>query len=407
MPSNTIATLTRHCRATQSSGSPENLSRLPELPGLADLLDAVPDPRSRRGRRHRIGSLLALCLIAVLSGARSLAAIGRYARDTDPAVLAALGLTRTHGRLAASTVGRLLARIDGDALDAAVGRFLASFAAPALTDNPGQAPANDRDLHGLAIDGKALRGSRTTDGAMVHLLSATLHEGRLVIAQRQIRAKSNEIPAFAPLLAGLDLTGTVVTADALHTQNAHAEQILAQGGDYIFIVKANRPALLRQLKDLPWSHIPLGDRTTGTGHGRGEIRRIKMCGVLPGLPFPGAVQAIQAKRRRVRRTPARTKITITTVYAVTSLKPGRATPARTGGLMRGHWQVEALHHVRDVTFGEDASRVRTASAPRAMAAFRNLAIGFAGALGWTNMAEAVEHYHANPAHALQWFGLTM
>ncbi|WP_281361586.1 ISAs1 family transposase [Acrocarpospora pleiomorpha] len=264
-------------------------------------------------------------------------------------------------------------------------------------------------MHGLAVDGKALRGTRTSSGGdTVHLLSAALHEGRHVIAQRQVQDKSNEIPSFRPLLAGLDLTGVVITADAMHTQTGHAAQILAQGGDYILIVKANRPTLLRQLKDLPWNQIPLGDRTTGTGHGRGEIRRIKICGVRPGLPFPGAVQAVQVKRRRVRRTPGgRTKVTMKTVYAVTSLKPGRATPARTGELMRGHWQVEALHHVRDVTFGEDASRVRTGNAPRAMAAFRNLAIGLAGALGWTNMAEAVEHYHANPAHALQWFGLTI
>ncbi|WP_170317291.1 hypothetical protein [Acrocarpospora corrugata] len=101
------------------------------------------------------------------------------------------------------------------------------------------------------------------------------------------------IPSFGPLLAGLDLTNIVITADAMHTQTGHAKQILAQGGDYILMVKANRPSLLRQLKDLPWNQIPLGARTTGTGHGRGEIRRIKMCGVHPGLPFPRAVQAVQ------------------------------------------------------------------------------------------------------------------
>ena len=405
MPSNTIAMLTRHIKHAQTA-TPATAERpdLTELPQLAQILNTVPDPRDRRGRRHRIGSLLALCLLAVMSGARSLASIGRFARDSDPAVLTALGLTRTHNRPAASTIGRLLARLDGDALDTAAGHFLAALTAPTLTGAPDDSLPSTRDLHGLAVDGKVLRGTRTSGGDTIHLLSAALHEGRRVIAQRQIQDKSNEIPSFAPLLAGLDLTGIVVTADAMHTQTGHAEQILAQGGDYILIVKANRPSLLRQLKDLPWNQIPLGERTTATGHGRGEIRRIKMCGVRPGLPFPGAVQAIQLKRRRLSRTPAKTKIAITTVYAVTSLKPGRATPARTGELMRGHWQVEALHHVRDVTFGEDASRVRTGNAPRAMAAFRNLAIGLASALGWTNMAEAVEHYHANPAHALQWFG---
>ncbi|GIH24608.1 ISAs1 family transposase [Acrocarpospora phusangensis] len=311
---------------------------LTELPGLAQILSSVPDPRDRRGRRHRIGSLLALCLIAVMSGARSLASIGRFARDSGPAVLTALGLRCAHSRPAASTIGRLLASLDGDALDTATGRFLAALTAPTLTGAPDDSLPGGRDLRGLAVDGKALRGTRTSGGGMVHLLSATLHDGRHVITQRQVQDKSNEINSFGPLLTGLDLAGVVVTADAMHTQTGHAQQVIAQGGDYILIVKANRPALLRQVKDLPWNQIPLGDRTTGTGHGRAEIRRIKMCGVRPGLPFPGAVQAIQIKRRRIRRAPGRrTKITIKTVYAVTSLTPGRATPARTGQLVRGHW----------------------------------------------------------------------
>ncbi|WP_067143620.1 hypothetical protein [Microtetraspora malaysiensis] len=78
--------------------------------------------------------------------------------------------------------------------------------------------------------------------------------------------------------------------------------------------------------------------------------------------------------------------------AVTSLEPGRITPARTGDLMRGHWQVEALHHVRDVIYAEDASHVSTGTTPRAMAAFRNPAIGLISAIGWTNVVETIQHY---------------
>ncbi|MFC0862703.1 ISAs1 family transposase [Sphaerimonospora cavernae] len=126
-------------------------------------------------------------------------------------------------------------------LDKRIGAYLAALTGAPSTDT-GPGPA------GLAIDGKTLRGSRTTDGAAVHLLSATLHHGQLVLAQRQIDAHSNEIGAFTPLLDHLDLARKVITADAMHTQHEHARHILARGGHYIFIVKANQPSLCRCLR---------------------------------------------------------------------------------------------------------------------------------------------------------------
>ncbi|CAM5320088.1 hypothetical protein SHIRM173S_02318 [Streptomyces hirsutus] len=89
------------------------------------------------------------------------------------------------------------------------------------------------------------------------------------------------------------------------------------------------------------------------------------------------------------------------IYAVISLAPEQATASQLAELIREHWQVEALHHVRDVTFAEDASRVRTGTAPRAMATFRNLAIGFIRQAGWTNTAVATDHYRSRIDHALQ------
>ncbi|MFE5486136.1 ISAs1 family transposase [Streptomyces sp. NPDC056527] len=140
--------------------------------------------------------------------------------------------------------------------------------------------------------------------------------------------------------------------------------------------------------------MPLLDRTRTAGHGHREVRRLKVCTVEAGLLFPHAVQAIEIKRRRVntKTGKAQTK----TVYAVTSLAPDQAEPARLAELIRGHWSVEALHHVRDVTFTEDASKVRTGSAPRAMATLRNLAIGLMRQAGWTNIAAAADHYRSRP-----------
>ncbi|WP_443174812.1 ISAs1 family transposase [Nonomuraea sp. KM90] len=371
-----------------------------DLPTLAEVLDTVPDPRSRRGRRYRLGPLLALALLAVLGGATSLVQITRVIAGYDPGVRARLGLPPAI-RLAASTLGRLLARLDGDAFDTATCGYLAELAA---CQPPRQATSPRTPLLGLAVDGKTLRGSRTRHGSTVHLLAAIRHDTQTVLAQRQIEAKSNEIPAFTPLLRSLDLSGTVITADALHTQHNHARQIVAAGGHYLFIVKGNQPTLLRRLKALPWREAILNDRTDESGHGRREIRRMKICAVRPGLPFPHAAQAIQVKRRRTDHKTGKT--TIVTIYAITSLPPGRIAHAQLAALIRGHWSIEALHHIRDVTYHEDACRVRTGAAPRVLSSLRNLAIGLARLLGWTNIASATDYYRSHPADGLQLLGLT-
>jgi predicted transposase YbfD/YdcC len=392
--------LVRHCESFSPACSP---TESPDLAGLADVLDRLPDPRSPRGRRYRLGPLLVLCLLAVLSGATSLAAIGRYAAGCAPDLLTRIGLPAPRrGRLATSTLGRLLAQLDGDALDRATYDYLSHLIrqpAGDIADLPNSRPR----LTAIAVDGKTLRGSRTGKGT-VHLLAATHHDTQVVLAQQQIDAKSNEIPAFAPLLDHLNLAGTVITTDALHTQHDHARTIVAGGGHYIFIVKANQPTLRRHLKQLPWRDIPLDDRTAGTAHGRREIRSLKICGVRPNLPFPHALQAIQIKRRRTNRTTGKT--TVVTVYAVTSLGPYRVTPEQIATLIRGHWSVEALHHIRDTTYREDHSKIRTGTTPRAMATFRNLAIGLARLIGWDNIAAAIDHYRAHPDHGLQLLGLT-
>ena len=152
--------------------------------------------------------------------------------------------------------------------------------------------------------------------------------------------------------------------------------------------------LRKQLKSLPWTDIPLQGRTRGTGHGRSEIRRIKVA-TVDNLLFPGARQAVQIKRRRTDRKTGRT--TIATVYAVTSLTAEQATPAQLARLIRDHWKIEALHHVRDTTFAEDASQLRTGNAPRVMASWRNLAVGALRLSGVTNIPAALAATPATPA----------
>ncbi|WP_327579015.1 ISAs1 family transposase [Streptomyces sp. NBC_00145] len=324
MPSSLIDVLQRH---REDADLLHVSAELAELAALSEVLDQLPDPRRVRGRRYRLGSLLALCLLAVLGGATTLAGIASYAIDAPPEARARIGL---HRPPRATTLGRLLSRLDGDALDDAVGAWLARHTSD-------QADEGAAGLVGVAVDGKAVRGSRTGEKTSIHLLAAVLHEGQAVIFQRQIAAKSIEIPVFAPLLERLDLRGCVITADAMHTQTGHAEYVIARGGHYILVVKANQKRLRRQLRHLPWREVPLQHRTREQGHGRCEIRRLKVCTVQPGLLFPHAVQAIEVKRRRTTRTTNKT--TIKSIYAVTSLTSGQATPERIAELIRGHWQI--------------------------------------------------------------------
>ncbi len=151
--------------------------------------------------------------------------------------------------------------------------------------------------------------------------------------------KTNEITCFAPLLEPLDLAGCVITADALHTQREHAQFLAGKQAHYILVVKKNQPSLYAQLKNLPWRHIPAGDRQHDRGHGREEYRTLQAATVTAGLAFPHAAQALRITRR-TRPLSGRGKWQTITVYAITSLAAGQAAPAHLAAWIRGHWHIE-------------------------------------------------------------------
>jgi DDE_Tnp_1-associated len=191
-----------------------------ETPHLLAYLATVTDPRARAGRRHPLVAILVLAAAAVLAGARSMAAIAEWAADAPQPVRAALGTHRDPltGRWVVpteTTIRRTLGRLDGEALAAAIGAWLAD------RNHPGQR------RRAVAVDGKTLRGAKR-DGRRVHLLAAMDHATRTVLAQRQVDGAPGEVPAFQPLLADLELAGVVVTADALQT-HADAAEFLVTG----------------------------------------------------------------------------------------------------------------------------------------------------------------------------------
>ena len=238
---------------------------------------------------------------------------------------------------------------------------------------------------------QTLRGARR-NGRQVHLLAAIDHATRAVPAQRQVDGAPEEVPAFAPLLAPLDLAGVVVTADALQTHPEAAEFLVCeQHAHYLLVVKANQTLLLARCQGLPWHRVPVLDR----GHGRVEIRTLKAVSVHH-FWLPHAAQVLQVTRTTRDLQASLRRFKTMTVHAVTSLTHAQASPARLADLIRGHWGIEALHHLRDVTFAEDASQVRSGSGPHVMATLRNLAIGVLCRAGPVNVAAALRRHARDP-----------
>src|ERR1700722_12310505 len=314
---------------------------------LLELLTQVPDPRKRRGRRHALAGLLAVGIGAVIAGSRSFAAIGQWAADAGPDVLAVLGAAR--GPADESTFRRAFDRVPGAWLHTravqAGGRLV------------------------IAIDGKTVRGAKSKDGKAPHLVAALAHGIGAVLGQVAAAEKSNEIPAVRDLLkAFASLASAIITIDAMHTQHDTAQVILGRGAGYVMTVKANMPTLYRQLKKLPWAAVPSVPSVSAvsTGHGRRARRTIKALLAPVWIEFDGAAQVAQLRRTVTKNG----KKTVEVVYLITSDRD--ADPATLAAWVRGHWEIEnRLHWVRDVTYQEDKSLVRTGNAPRVMAALRS------------------------------------
>ena len=386
--------------------------------GLLECFAGVADPRSTRGIRHALSTILGLCTAAVLSGCVTLVEITDWVTHADQELLGTLGARQdTGGRCIPphpDTIERVFSALGAQGLADQLGAYLGRQAGLGPVGAPLGGPAL---LPALAIDGKAVRGAIGADGQIPYLLAAATHNDSTVIAERLIGATTNEVPEFAPLLRGLPLGGWVLTMDAAHTVRAHAhfitEQLLAH---YVMIVKENTKGLYDRLDSLDWAAVPVSHRSVDTGHGRREVRTIQVMDAPADLGFPHAAQVFLLERYTTRKVRKRTKgsrryktVEVTTAVAVlgiTSLHSREAAPAHLATYVRGHWSIEnKIHWVRDVTFREDGSQVKTGSRPRIMATLRNLVIGLIRQAGHTRIAATIRKIKNNPPLLLTILGL--
>ncbi len=315
-----------------------------------DVLSTITDARHRRGRRHELATILVLSVAAVVAGARTLASIAGWAADLPPWARPRLGVVRRPPSL--STIRRVLIMVDADVLDAVLHAWLSAIADP---------PPVPAAFRAVAVDGKTCRGARRADGSRVHLFSAVEHGSGIPLGQVLAESKGFEIAAFATVLDRIDLAGVVVTADALHTQKAHARYLHRHGGKYVFTVKRNQPTLHAQLGRLPWEAIPTGHHEQGKAHGRREARTVQVTSIKAGIGFPHARLAARITRTRARIGTERTSTEI--VYAITNLGWDQVTPAQLAALVRGHWAIEVRHEALCFRMGvRDPHRLAVAAA---------------------------------------------
>ena len=384
---------------------------------LLDLLAGVSDGRSSQGRDHPAAVVLALVAAATVAGMTGYTAMAGWVADVPQAVVTDLYLRAgalAVGRPSRSTLWRVCTDTDARALDTAIAAWTAAR-------RSGRGPAADRQDSGervseplpvdlLRLDGKTVRGAVDADGSQVQLLAALAGGTEpgtvaVVIGQAEVTgAKTNEPACARDLLETLDIEGSTVTADALHTVKATAELIHERGGQFVFPVKQNRRALFDALDALPWQNTAIADSRTDTGHGRITRRTIRVLPAPPDLPFPHVDQVWLIERYVTDSNGGH--LSAAAQLGVASHTPEQAGPAQIAACNQGHWAVESLHWIRDTCYREDHSRVRTRSGPHVLASLRNLAINALRLAGRNDITEATRWASRNMTRPFTILGIT-
>jgi predicted transposase YbfD/YdcC len=358
-----------------------------DLLSLHDAFAAVPDPRSRQGRRYDLPFLLTCVVAALLCHCTHSEAIGQWCQ-AHHFLLHRLFGPRRYVTPPGALYRWLFPQLDVLTLETVIARWVQAtlVAAP---DEP------------LALDGKTLRGARTSTESAPHLLAFCTHQSHETLLQVAVDKKTNEIPVAQALLPPLPLARRVCTADALHTQIAFMRLVHEQQADTVLMVKENQPPLLADLVTYfadPAARYVQAE-TWDRHPGRLEVRRLKASAKLTAYlapTWPYVAQVGQLTRTITTQGQTRQEI----VYLITSLSPDQASPFRLLELVRGHWSIEnSLHSVRDVTFGEDRSRIRSGHAPQVMAALRNLAMTLIQRSGFAQIAARRRYLAFHPLHA--------
>ena len=207
---------------------------------LWDFLGAIPDPRASSGRRFSLQSVLGVIIAGTLAGRNSIRSIARWAKSLNEDELALLGINRKTAPTQ-TTMHEVLIRLDAKLVDEAFSAWAKSF-------------INEGELHQIAIDGKTLAGSGTSEYPALHLLAAYCSQISSVILQAEVEKQKNEILVAKEVLFDMPLKGKFISGDAIFCQKEICNIIIKNEGDYIFVVKNNQKQLLADIKDVFKKH---------------------------------------------------------------------------------------------------------------------------------------------------------
>jgi predicted transposase YbfD/YdcC len=326
-----------------------------------DHFGELKDPRVERTRRHPLVNILFIAVCGVLCGADSFAAIHEFGDDRKTWLARFLDLS--NGIPCEDTFRRVLARLDPAAFEKALLSWM-------------RAVQEITESRLIAVDGKTLRGSydRRDGKAAIHMVSAWATENKLSLGQVVVDEKSNE------LLAVLELSGAIVTIDAMGCQREIAAKIRERGGDYVLAVKRNQPTLYERVREaidegLEQDAERIDEHSTDEkGHGRQEARTYAVFPAPAGIDPEGLWQDLFAVGVTFsERTDAQGHTSLEGRYYILSRQ---LSAKEFADAVRGHWSIEnELHWQLDVSFREDACRVRTGHAAANMSVIRRFVLG--------------------------------
>lgn len=378
------------------------------ITSLYHALQALPDPRRKQGKRYSLAVILVLVIVAKLAGEQTMSGVTEWVRHRGPDLAQRLGLRRAR-MPCQSTYSNVLARVDGQHLDALLCAFFVRWEAQSRCGaEPSrlQTPEDRADHRHLALDGKTIRAT-TSQPHPVHQLSCYEVATGIVLWHRNVGQKENEISALKPLLKPEYVTGRILTLDAMHTQRDLCAQVRRLDGHYILLAKDNQPTLRADIADLLEDPTPdrrrwQASQTWDKGHGRLEHRHIVCSPDLNdwfGKEWAGIEQVFRLERTVHLLHTNRLRHEV--VYGLSSLSLRHAPPARMLRLVRAHWAIEnRLHHRRDVSLGEDACQTRTGAVPSLLAQLNSTVLSLLDRLGVRNVARQMRYFDAHVAQAL-------
>ncbi len=341
------------------------------IPGnLHEHFQGLEDKRRGAGKRHKLIDILTIAICGIICGADDWSGIEAYGQAKEEWLKGFLELP--HGIPSHDTFGRVFSWLDPKAFEAS---FL-SWVQEVMEITKGQV---------IAVDGKTVRRSHDHANGQeaIHIVSAWAQKNRLVLGQVKVDEKSNEITAIPDLLRVLDITGCIITTDAMGCQQEIAATVIEKGGDYILALKENQGHLYEDVRELFAGAIEVSffdvehtyAETANKNHGRIEVRE---CWAITDPDFTHYLRGFEnwkGLRSLVKVSCQRQTSTGTSQddrYFISSLK----TPARQMlQAVRGHWSIEnSLHWVLDIAFREDESRVRKDHAPENLSVLRHIAL---------------------------------